>query len=347
MHRRVAFITGITGQDGLALTAHLLEHGYRVHGLKRRSASANGERLARFAAAEREGRLVLHHGDVTDLASLLRALDAARPAEVYNLAAQSHVQVSFEKPLYTASVNALGALNLLEAVRLTGRADEIRVYQASTSEMYGIAGESPQDEDTPFRPRSPYAIAKLFAHHATVNAREAYGLHASSGICFNHEGPDRGEHFVSRKITRAVAARTRGERGPLRLGNLDAVRDWGHVADYVAGMRLMLAQERGDDYVLATGKAHSVRDFVRLAFAEIDIRVVWEGEGLAEQGRDARTGALLVVVDPQFFRPAEVHALLGNPAKAAARLGWRTTTSFEALVAEMVAADMSARGGEG
>jgi GDPmannose 4,6-dehydratase len=260
--------------------------------------------------------------------------------EIYNLAAQSHVHVSFDKPGYTANVNALGALNLLEGLRLLGLKDQVRFYQASTSEMYGLVRESPQSETTPFHPRSPYAIAKVFAHHTTVNYREAYGFHASNGICFNHEGPERGENFVSRKITRAVAARKLGDKSVLSLGNLDAKRDWGHVQDYVEGMQLMLKQENGDDYVLATGENRSVRQFVEHAYAEIGHELAWDGEGLGETGRDRRTGAVLVAVDPQHFRPADVQALVGDPSKARARLGWKAKISFEAMVREMVESDI-------
>ncbi|MBI1239473.1 MAG: GDP-mannose 4,6-dehydratase [Alphaproteobacteria bacterium] len=341
---RTALITGITGQDGFSLARHLLSLGYQVHGVKRRTSSLDADRLRRLEAeAGRSGsnQLALHHGDMTDAPSLIRILQDVRPAEVYNLAAQSHVQVSFEKPVYTAQVNALGTLNLLEALRLTGMIGDVRFYQASTSEMFGIAETSPQSETTPFRPRSPYAASKVFAHHATVNYREAFGLHGSSGICFNHEGPERGEHFVSRKITRAVAAIIDGRQTSVALGNLDARRDWGHVQDYIEGMHAMLRQEDADDYVLATGKSYSVRDFATLAFAFADIELAFEGEGLSEVARDVRTGEVRISVDPAFFRPSEVDALIGDATKAHERLGWSARIGFEALVEEMVRSDIA------
>ncbi len=341
MHRRVALITGISGQDGFYLARHLLQQGYVVHGLRRRSSAPPPERIVQLAANGRHANnLFLHFGDMTDPQSLMRVVQEAGPSEIYNLAAQSHVHVSFDKPAYTANVNALGALNLLEGLRLLGLKGEARFYQASTSEMYGLVRESPQSETTVFHPRSPYAIAKVFAHHTTVNYREAYGFHASNGICFNHEGPERGETFVSRKITRAVAARKLGDKSVLSLGNLDAKRDWGHVQDYVEGMQLMLQQERGDDYVLATGENRSVRQFAEIAYREIGHEIEWEGQGLAETGRDRRTGALLIAVDPQFFRPADVEALVGDPRKARSKLGWRTKISFETMVREMVDSDI-------
>lgn len=342
--QRVALITGITGQDGTYLARHLLAQGYRVHGLKRRASSSDPDRVNALRQGPNGDRLTLHYGDMTDAASVIRVLQEARPSEVYNLAAQSHVHVSFEKPAYTAQVNALGALHLLEGIRLLGMKDEVRFYQASTSEMYGAAVESPQRETTPFHPRSPYAIAKVFAHHTTVNYREAYGFHASNGICFNHEGPQRGENFVTRKITRAVAARAAGSAAPLMLGNLDAQRDWGHVQDFVEGMQLMLRQDAGDDYVLATGVSHTVRDFADCAFRHIGVDLAWEGKGLAETGRDRRTGVAVVAVDPQFFRPAEVNSLKGDPTKAQAKLGWRPRIGFEQLVREMVDHDLAAAG---
>jgi GDPmannose 4,6-dehydratase len=341
MHRRVALITGISGQDGFYLARHLLQQGYVVHGLRRRSSAPPPDRLLRLAANGRHANsLFLHFGDMTDPQSLIRVIKEAAPVEIYNLAAQSHVHVSFDKPAYTASVNALGALNLLEALRLLGLKDQVRFYQASTSEMYGLVRESPQTEVTPFHPRSPYAIAKVFAHHTTVNYREAYGFHASNGICFNHEGPERGETFVSRKITRAVAARKLGDKSVLCLGNLDAKRDWGHVQDYVEGMQLMLQQEHGDDYVLATGENRSVRQFAEIAYREIGHELQWEGEGLRENGRDKKTGALLIAVDPKHFRPADVNALVGDSSKARARLGWKAKIPFEAMVREMVSSDV-------
>lgn len=340
MQRRVALITGISGQDGFYLARHLLQQGYTVHGMRRRTSAPLPDRLSQLTADGRHAnRLFLHYGDMTDAQSLMRVIQEAGASEIYNLAAQSHVHVSFDKPGYTANVNAMGALYLLEAIRLLGLKDKVRFYQASTSEMYGLVRESPQSETTPFHPRSPYAIAKVFAHQTTVNYREAYGVHASNGICFNHEGPERGENFVSRKITCAVAARRLGSTEVLSLGNLDAKRDWGHVQDYVEGMYLMLQQVQGDDYVLATGESRSVRQFVEHAFHEIGNDVQWEGEGLSERGRDRKTGVLLVGIDPQFFRPSDVDALVGNPAKARAKLGWRPKISFEAMVREMVESD--------
>jgi len=282
----------------------------------------------------------LHYGDVTDATNLIRIVQETRPDEIYNLAAQSHVQVSFETPEYTANADALGTLRLLEAVRILGRQDEIRFYQASTSELFGKARETPQKETTPFYPRSPYAAAKLYAYWITVNYREAYGMHASNGILFNHESPIRGETFVTRKITRAVASIKHGLQARVFLGNLDAKRDWGHARDYVEGMWLILQQKQPDDYVLATGESHSVREFVEKAFAHIGRAIVWRGSGLDEKGFDKSSGEALVEIDPRYFRPTEVDALLGHPSKARAKLGWRHRTSFDELVKEMVDADM-------
>jgi GDPmannose 4,6-dehydratase len=284
----------------------------------------------------------MHYGDLTDATNLIRIVQETRPDEIYNLAAQSHVQVSFETPEYTANSDALGTLRLLEAIRILGIQDKVRFYQASTSELYGKVQEVPQRETTPFYPRSPYAAAKLYAYWITVNYREAYGMHASNGILFNHEGPTRGETFVTRKITRAVAAIEAGLQKQLFLGNLDAKRDWGHARDYVEGMWRIVQQPNGDDYVLATGEMHSVREFVELAFTEIGRKIAWSGEGVDEVGRDAATGEALILVDPRYFRPTEVDELLGDPTKAREKLGWRHTTSFRDLVAEMVAGDREA-----
>ena len=339
---KTALITGITGQDGAFLTEWLLGKGYRVHGIKRRSSSLNTGRIDRFYQDPHEGdpRLRLHFGDMTDATNLIRVVQETQPDEIYNLAAQSHVQVSFETAEYTANADGMGPLRLLEAIRLLGLGGKTRFYQASTSEMFGNAPESPQNENTPFRPRSPYGAAKLYAHWITVNYREAYGLHASSGILFNHESPVRGETFVTRKITRGVAAIHKGGQDCLYLGNLDAERDWGHARDYARGMWLMLQQEKPDDYVLATGESHSVREFVEKAFAATGRAIIWSGKGVDEIGRDAASGAVLVRVDPRYFRPTEVDRLLGDSSKARARLGWRHETSFDELVREMVAADL-------
>ena len=341
---KTALITGITGQDGAHLARLLLEKGYTVHGIKRRSSSFNTQRIDGLYVDphEAETRFFMHYGDLTDATNLVRLIQEHQPDEIYNLAAQSHVQVSFETPEYTANADALGTLRLLEAMRILGIKDKARFYQASTSELYGKALEVPQRETTPFSPRSPYAAAKLYAYWITVNYRDAYGMHASNGILFNHEGPMRGETFVTRKITRAVAAIERGLQKRLHLGNLDARRDWGHARDFVEGMWLMLQQPQPDDYVLATGEAHSVREFVERAFACVGRTIDWRGKGAEEAGLDARTGMELVRIDPRYFRPTEVDALLGDPAKARARLGWAHKTSFAELVAEMVASDLEA-----
>ncbi len=349
MADKVALITGVTGQDGAYLAELLLAKGYVVHGIKRRSSSFNTARVDHLYADPHEAgvRFFLHHGDMTDATNLIRLVQESQPTEIYNLAAQSHVQVSFETPEYTANADALGALRLLEAVRILGLADSVRYYQASTSELYGNTTETPQRETTPFHPRSPYAAAKLYAYWMTVNYREAYGFHASNGILFNHEGPTRGETFVTRKITRAVAAIELGMQERVYLGNLDAERDWGHARDYVEGMWAMLQQPEPDDYVLATGESHSVREFVERAFAETGRRLEWRGEGADEQGLCAETGRVLVEVDPAYFRPTEVYKLQGDAAKARARLGWRHRTSFADLVAEMVASDLEVMRREG
>jgi GDPmannose 4,6-dehydratase len=341
---KIALITGVTGQDGAYLARLLLEKGYVVHGIKRRSSSFNTDRIDDLYVDPHEGktRFFLHYGDLTDATNLIRVLQETQPDEIYNLAAQSHVQVSFETPEYTANADALGTLRLLEAIRILDMAKRVKFYQASTSELYGLAQERPQRETTPFHPRSPYAAAKLYAYWITVNYREAYGIHASNGILFNHEGPMRGETFVTRKITRAVAAIEHGLQERLYIGNLHARRDWGHAADFVNGMWLMLQQEKPDDYVLATGESHSVREFIDLAFSKVGRRIVWRGEGADEVGVDASSGKDLVRVDPRYFRPTEVDELIGDASKAADRLGWRHKTTFKELVAEMVQSDLKA-----
>jgi GDPmannose 4,6-dehydratase len=338
---KVALITGATGQDGAYLAELLLAKGYVVHGLKRRSSSFNTGRVDHlYVDPHEEGaRFFLHYGDLTDATNLIRIVQETRPDEIYNLGAQSHVQVSFETPEYTANSDAIGTLRLLEAIRILGIGEKVRFYQASTSELYG-SSPPPQNERTPFQPRSPYAAAKLYAYWITVNYREAYGYHASNGILFNHEGPTRGETFVTRKITRAVAAIEQGLQERLYLGNLDARRDWGHARDYVEGMWTILQQDQPDDYVLATGESHTVREFVELAFAEIGRSIAWRGKGAEETGVCAKTGQTLVSVDPRYFRPTEVNHLQGDPAKAHQRLGWRHKTRFADLVKEMVAADL-------
>jgi GDPmannose 4,6-dehydratase len=341
-----ALITGITGQDGAYLARLLLGKGYEVHGLRRRSSSFNTGRIdSVYQDPHEEGaRLFLHYGDMTDTANLTSLVAEIRPDEIYNLAAQSHVAVSFELPEYTANADGVGALRLLEAIRMLGLAQSTRFYQASTSEMFGKVQEVPQRESTPFYPRSPYGLAKLYAHWATVNYREAYQLHASSGILFNHESPLRGETFVTRKITRAVAAIKAERQQVLYLGNLDAKRDWGHARDYVDGMWLIVQQEQPGDYVLATGESHSVRDFATRAFEVGGIELAWEGEGLNEVGRCTATGLPLVQIDPRYYRPTEVDYLIGDASKARDILGWTPATSFEALVREMVEADMKEAG---
>jgi GDPmannose 4,6-dehydratase len=341
---KVALIAGVTGQDGAYLAQFLLAKGYVVHGIKRRSSSFNTERIDHLIHDPHEPGVSfhLHYGDVTDATNIIRIVQETQPDEIYNLAAQSHVQVSFETPEYTANADGLGTLRLLESIRILGRENKTRFYQASTSELFGKVQEIPQRETTPFYPRSPYAAAKLYAHWITVNYREAYGMHASAGILFNHESPIRGETFVTRKITRAVTAIKLGLQAKLFLGNLDASRDWGHARDFVEGMWLMLQQEKPDDYVLATGEAHSVREFVEKAFAHIGVSIVWRGEGGAEQGVEKTTGQVLVEIDPRYFRPTEVDSLLGDPSKARARLGWRHKTTFDALVKDMVEADLVA-----
>ena len=342
-YENVAMITGATGQDGAYLAEFLLNKGYVVHGVKRRSSSVNTARVDHLYQDLHEQGLpfTLHYGDLTDATNLIRLVQETQPTEIYNLAAQSHVMVSFETPEYTANADALGTLRLLEAIRILKREEKTRFYQASTSELYGKARETPQGETTPFYPRSPYAVAKLYAYWITVNYREAYGMHASDGILFNHEGPTRGETFVTRKITRAVAAIALGRQRPLYLGNLDAKRDWGHARDFVEGMWLILQQDEPDDYVSATGETHSVREFVELAFAQTGRRIEWRGRGVDEEGIDAHGGDALVAVDPRYFRPTEVDMLLGDPSKARQRLGWRHKIEFADLVREMVECDLA------
>lgn len=343
-----ALITGVTGQDGAYLAELLLEKGYEVHGVKRRSSSFNTARIDHLYQDphERGVRFRLHYGDLTDSTNLIRLVQEIQPDEIYNLAAQSHVQVSFDTPEYTANADGIGTLRMLEALRILGLERTCRFYQASTSELYGMVQEVPQCETTPFYPRSPYAAAKLYAYWITVNYREAYGMHASNGILFNHESPLRGETFVTRKITRAVAAIHLGLQDRLYLGNLDAQRDWGHARDYVEGMWRILQQDEPDDYVLATGQTHSVRSFVEAAFAEVGTRIDWRGTGVDEQGFEAGTDRCLVAVDPRYFRPTEVDLLIGDPTKARDKLGWTHTTSLAEMVAEMVRSDLKVVRGE-
>jgi GDPmannose 4,6-dehydratase len=337
-----ALITGATGQDGAYLARLLLEKGYEVYGVKRRSSSFNTGRIEDIYQDphEHDQRFVLHYGDLTDSTNLIRIVQEVRPHEIYNLAAQSHVAVSFETPEYTANADGIGTLRLLEAIRILGLEKETRFYQASTSELYGLVQEVPQRETTPFYPRSPYAAAKLYAYWITVNYREAYGIHASNGILFNHESPLRGETFVTRKITRAAAAISLGRQEKLYLGNLDAKRDWGHAKEYVEGMWLMLQQEVPDDYVLATGVTTTVRDFVMWAFEDAGIPIAFRGEGIEEKGYALSDGRCMVEVDPAYFRPTEVDLLLGDPSKAHQKLGWRHQTSVRDLAREMVRADL-------
>jgi GDPmannose 4,6-dehydratase len=342
MSEKVALITGITGQDGAYLAEFLLKKGYIVHGIKRRSSSFNTERIDHLYADSHlpNVRFFLHYGDMTDSTNLIRIMQETRPTEIYNLAAQSHVQVSFETPEYTANADGLGTLRLLEAIRILDMSKQVRFYQASTSELYGLVQEVPQSEKTPFYPRSPYAAAKLYAYWITVNYREAYGMHASNGILFNHESPTRGETFVTRKITRAVAAIHYGLQDKLYLGNLDAKRDWGHARDYVEGMWMILQQDEPDDFVFATGETHPVREFVELSFAEVGREIEWRGQGADEKGYDAKSGDVLIEIDPNYFRPTEVDLLIGDPTKAREKLGWESRHSFKDLVKEMVAADL-------
>tara|TARA_R110000868_G_scaffold71514_3_gene209384 strand:- start:351 stop:1418 length:1068 start_codon:yes stop_codon:yes gene_type:complete len=339
---KTALITGVTGQDGAYLARLLLEKGYKVHAIKRRSSSFNTSRIEDIYQDphDPDPRLVLHYGDMTDSTNLIRVVQESQPDEIYNLAAQSHVQVSFETPEYTANADGIGTLRLLEAIRILQLEKKTRFYQASTSELYGLVQEVPQRETTPFYPRSPYAAAKLYAYWIVVNYREAYGMHASNGILFNHESPLRGETFVTRKITRAVAAIKLGRQERLYLGNLDAKRDWGHAREYVRGMWLMLQQDAADDYVLATGTTTPVRDFVQWAFEDTGVTLEWRGSGIDEKGYDTATGKCMVEVDPRYFRPTEVELLLGDPTKARERLGWTHETSVRDLAREMVRADL-------
>jgi GDPmannose 4,6-dehydratase len=342
MATKVALITGVTGQDGAYLAEFLLSKGYIVHGVKRRSSSFNTQRVDHlYSDPHLDGvRFFMHFGDMTDATNLIRIVQEVQPDEIYNLAAQSHVQVSFETPEYTGNADGLGVLRLLEAIRILRREKLSRFYQASTSELYGKAAGVPQRETTPFQPRSPYAAAKLYAYWITVNYREAYGLHASNGILFNHESPIRGETFVTRKITRAVAAIELGFQDRLFLGNLDAKRDWGHARDYVAGMWAIVQQATPDDYVLATGETHSVREFVEKAFARVGREIAWRRKGVDEEGVDVKTGKLIIQIDKKYFRPTEVDILLGDPSKAQAVLGWKHKISFDELITEMVDADL-------
>jgi GDPmannose 4,6-dehydratase len=339
---KTALITGITGQDGAYLARLLLEKGYRVHGIKRRSSSFNTARIDEIYEDPHvtDPKLTLHYGDLTDSTNLIRVVQETQPDEIYNLAAQSHVAVSFETPEYTANSDALGTLRLLEAIRILKLEQKTRFYQASTSELYGLVQEVPQRETTPFYPRSPYAAAKLYAYWITVNYREAYGIHASNGILFNHESPLRGETFVTRKITRAAAAIALGRQDTLFLGNMDAQRDWGHAREYVEGMWRMMQQDEGDDYVLATGVTTTVRQFVEWAFADAGIDLEWRGSGVEEKGYCQQSGALRVAVDPRYFRPTEVELLIGDPAKAHQKLGWKAEIGVRELAREMVLADL-------
>jgi GDPmannose 4,6-dehydratase len=337
-----ALITGVTGQDGAYLAELLIGKGYEVHGVKRRTSSFNTQRIDHIFRDlhDKESSFFLHHGDLTDSSSLTHIIQKVRPDEIYNLAAQSHVAVSFEEPEYTANSDALGALRILEAIRILGLTTKTRFYQASTSEMFGMVQETPQKETTPFYPRSPYAVAKLYAHWITVNYREAYGIYACNGILFNHESPIRGETFVTRKITRALARIKLGVQDCLYLGNLDSLRDWGHAKDYVEMQWRMLQQDTPEDYVIATGIQHSVRDFVNVAANELDLTLTWSGVGPDERGYD-RTGRCIVAVDSRYFRPTEVETLLGDATKAKAKLNWSPQISFEELVKEMVREDFS------
>lgn len=340
--KKKALITGITGQDGAYLAEFLLNKGYEVHGIRRRASLFNTDRIDHlYHDPHSKGYdLTLHYGDLTDSSSLIRIVKEVQPDEIYNLAAQSHVAVSFEEPEYTANSDALGTLRILEAIRIAGLEKTAKFYQASTSELYGLVQEIPQKETTPFYPRSPYAVAKMYAYWITVNYREAYGMYACNGILFNHESPIRGETFVTRKITRALARIKLGLQECLYLGNMNALRDWGHARDYVVMQWMMLQQETPEDFVIATGEQHSVREFVELAAKEINIQIRWEGKDQDEKGYDIATGKCIVAVDPRYYRPAEVETLLGDPAKAKEKLGWVPTTTFQELVAEMMREDM-------
>lgn len=340
--KKVALITGITGQDGAYLAEFLLRKGYVVHGIKRRSSLFNTNRIDHLYqdVHEKDVNFFLHYGDLTDATNLIRIIQQVQPDEIYNLAAQSHVQVSFETPEYTGNSDGLGTLRILEAIRILGLTKKTRFYQASTSELYGVVQETPQKETTPFYPRSPYAVAKMYGYWITVNYREAYGMYACNGILFNHESPIRGETFVTRKITRAVARVKLGLQKSLYLGNIDVKRDWGYAGDYVKAMWMMLQQEKAEDFVIATGKMHTVREFVEFAFKHVDIDIVWQGTGLGEQGLDGATGDVLVQIDPRYFRPTEVEMLLGDPTKAKAKMGWVAKTTLKELVCMMVEEDL-------
>jgi GDPmannose 4,6-dehydratase len=342
--RKCALITGITGQDGAYLAELLLAKGYKVHGVKRRSSSFNTARVDHLYQDPHQSDVpfLMHYGDMTDATNLIRLVQQIQPTEIYNLAAQSHVAVSFESPEYTANADGVGVLRLLEAIRILGMEKTTRFYQASTSELYGLVQEVPQRETTPFYPRSPYAVAKLYGYWITVNYREAYGMHASNGILFNHESPIRGETFVTRKITRAVSRIEVGLDECIYLGNLDAKRDWGHARDYVEGMWRILQQDTPDDYVLATGETRSIREFVEIAFKHVDKKIEWRGKGVYETGVETRTGKVLVKIDPHYFRPTEVELLIGDATKAKEKLGWVATTSFQDMVTEMMTSDLAA-----
>jgi len=342
--QKVALITGITGQDGAYLADLLLGKSYIVHGIKRRSSSFNTARIDHIYQDPHtaDSHFQIHYGDMTDSTNLIRIVQAVQPDEIYNLAAQSHVQVSFETPEYTANADALGALRILEAIRILGLAEKTRFYQASTSELYGKARETPQTETTPFYPRSPYGVAKLYAYWITVNYREAYGMHASNGILFNHESPIRGETFVTRKITRAVAGIHLGVQDRLYIGNLDSKRDWGHARDYVEGMWRIVQRDTPDDYVLATGETHSVREFIELAFLKVGRKIEWQGKGVDEVGIDSASGDVLIKIDSRYFRPTEVDLLLGDASKAHRVLGWKHTVAFPELVSDMLNSDLKA-----
>jgi len=341
-NKKVALVTGITGQDGAYLAELLLSKGYVVHGIKRRSSSFNTSRIESIYQDPHEAdqRFILHYGDMTDSTNLIRVVQECQPDEIYNLAAQSHVAVSFETPEYTANADGIGTLRLLEAIRILKLEKKTRFYQASTSELYGLVQEVPQSETTPFYPRSPYAAAKLYSYWIVVNYREAYGLHASNGILFNHESPLRGETFVTRKITRAAAAIRLGKQEKLYVGNIDAKRDWGHAREYVRGMWMMLQQDEPDDYVLATGETTEVRQFITWAFEDVGINLEWRGVGIDEKGYDQLSGKVIVEIDPRYFRPTEVELLIGNPAKAHNKLGWKHDTSVRDLCREMVNEDL-------
>ena len=341
-NKKIALITGITGQDGAYLAEFLLNKDYEVHGIKRRSSIINTNRVDHlYENPQLENKkFSMHYGDLTDSTNLIRIIQNVKPTEIYNLAAQSHVQVSFETPEYTANSDALGTLRILEAIRILNLSNKTKFYQASTSELYGKVHKTPQNENTPFYPRSPYGVAKLYAYWITVNYREAYNIFASNGILFNHEGPTRGETFVSRKITQAVARISQGSNEILYLGNIEAKRDWGHAKDYVEGMWKILQHETPEDFVLATGIIHSVKEFVELAFQNVDIKIIWEGINLDKKGIDEKTGKTLVKIDPRYFRPTEVDLLKGDPTKAKTKLNWEAKTSFSQLVSEMVKSDI-------